>query len=158
MKKIFAFVISVVMLLSVCVVSAYAQDEAIIQSETVEYLEDGSYIVTVLTVEEENIISRATSSKTGSKTVTIYNDDDEAMVVMKLTGTFTYNGSTATCTNASTSYTLNSSNWKVTSAVASKSGNVAKGDFVAKRYLLLVPVQTVTASPTITCTASGVLS
>lgn len=158
MKKIFAFVISVVMLLSVCIVSAYAQDEAIIQSEPVEYLEDGSYIVTVLTVEEENTMARATYSKTGAKTVTIYNDDDEAMVVMKLTGTFTYNGSTATCTNASTSYTVYGSNWKVTSAVASKSGNVAKGDFVAKRYLLLVPVQTETASPTITCSVSGVLS
>lgn len=157
MKKILSFVFSFVMIFAASTVVAYAERESVV-SQTIEYLEDGSYIVTTIAEEYNVAIARTTYSKTGSKTVTIYNSDDEKMVQLKLTGIFNYTGSSATCTSASTSYTVYNDNWKVTSATASKSGNKATGNFTSKRYTLLIPVETVNSTVTITCSNSGTLS
>ena len=156
MKKIFAILISIIMIFSVLPVTVFAENNKTIVSETIEYLDDGSYIVTTL-VEETNV-TRATSTKTGSKTAIHYNSDDEKVVTMKLTATFSYTGSSATCTAASTSYTIHDDSWKVTTATASKSGNKATGNFTVKHYVLLVPIQTVNTTITITCSNSGTLS
>lgn len=156
MKKAVSLILCVIMMFSVMSVSAFASDETVV-SETVTYLDDGSYMVTVLT-ESENLLSRATSTKTGSKTTTLYNSDSEAVVQLKLTGTFSYTGSSASCTASSVSYTVYDSSWKVTSSTASKSGNKAIGDFVSKHYVLLIPVQTIETTITITCSNSGTLS
>lgn len=158
MKKIISLFLAFIMIFTVGTVSSFASDNEAVTSETTEYLEDGSYIITTLTIYESDSISRATSSVTGSKKAVLYNSDDEAMVTLKLTATFSYTGSSATCTAASTSYTLHSDNWKVTSATASKSGNKAIGEFTSKRYTLLIPVQTVNSTVTITCSNSGTLS
>ncbi|MBQ8209512.1 MAG: hypothetical protein IJZ35_02880 [Clostridia bacterium] len=157
MKKILSLVLSLILLSSVCIITAYA-DDSVIVSESIEYLDDGTYVVTTLTVEDDNSVARATSTKTGSKTITLYNSDDEALVTMKLTASFSYTGSSATCISASTSYTIHNSNWKVTSATASKSGNKATGNFTAKKYLLGIPIQTKEHTLTITCSNTGTLS
>lgn len=158
MKKTLSLALAVVMLLSVLSVVAFAQAEDAVVAESVEYLEDGYYIVTTVTEEAGNSLARATSTKTGSKTATLYNSDDEALVTLKLTGTFTYTGSSASCTMASTSYTIHNSAWKVTSATASRSGNKAIGNFTAKKYVLGIVTQTRNETLTITCSNTGVLS
>lgn len=158
MKKTLSLALAVVMLLSVLSVVAFAQAEDAVVTESVEYLEDGYYIVTTVTEEAGNSLARATSTKTGSKTATLYNSDDEALVTLKLTGTFTYTGSSASCTMASTSYTIHNSAWKVTSATASRSGNKAIGNFTAKKYVLGIVTQTRNETLTITCSNTGVLS
>ena len=124
----------------------------------IEYLDDGYYIVTTVVVENENPITRATYGKTGAKTSTIYNADDEAMVTLKLTASFSYTGTSSSCTSASTSYTIHEDSWKVTSATATKSGNKATGNFTSKHYVLLIPVQTINSTVTLTCSNTGVLS
>ena len=114
---------------------------------------------TILTVEESNISTFATNTITGSKKITFKNSDDVTQWSATLKGTFTYTGSSATCTSASVSYSIENSKWKITTADASRSGNKAIGDVVAKRYALaIVPVQTVEETITITCTATGSLS
>ena len=158
MKKAISLILCVLCIFSILTVNIFAETTETVVSETTEYLDNGCYIVTTITEEMNSVVSRATVSKTGSKKAVIYNSDDEPLVTLKLTGTFSYTGSSATCTAASTSYTVHSDNWKVTSAVASKSGNKATGNFTSKRYTLLIPVQTINSTVTITCSNSGVLS
>ena len=109
-------------------------------------------------VEQENFLTRATSTKTGSKTAVLYNSSDEKLVTLKLTGTFSYTGSSATCTSASTSYTIHEDSWSVTSAIASKSGRQAIGNFTSKHYMLGIPIQTRETTITISCSNTGTLS
>lgn len=135
--------------------SAVSEANEATYTTSTTYFEDGSYIIT--TIFEESSITRATSSKTGQKTATFYNSDNVAQWSATLKGTFTYNGSSATCTASSITHKIYSSNWKTASASATKSGNKATGKATAKRYLI-VPVQTVEKTITLTCSASGVLS
>lgn len=154
MKKIIAVILSVLMLLAFPV-AAYADVENDTTSTTVEYLEDGSYIMT--TVEEETSLFRA-STKTGSKTATFYNSDDEVQWIVKITGTFSYTGSSATCTRSTATYTIYDSSWKVTSYSATKSGRTATGKFTLKQYLTLIPIRTENRTVTLSCSNSGTLS
>ena len=158
MKKILSTILVVIIAFSFLSISVFAENTNSIISENVEYFDDGSYIVTTLTVSDESYLSRATVSKTGSKKVVLYNSSDEAMVTLKLTATFTYTGSSATCTAATPSYTIHEDSWKVTTATASKSGNKATGNFTAKHYALLIPIQTRDVAITITCSNTGTLS
>ncbi len=154
MKKIIALFCAMLILISFPI-TALANDETAISSY-VEYLDDGSYIVTEN--ETRNISVMATSTKSHVKTSTYYNADNEKLWSITLTGTFTYTGSSATCTKSTATYTIYNSRWKVTSAVASKSGRKAVGDFTAKLYTLGIPVKTVTRTLTISCSNTGVCS
>ena len=158
MKKTLSIILVVILMFSVLSTHVFAENSNIAVAENVEYFDDGSYIVTTLSVDEENYLSRATVSKTGSKTVVLYNSSDEAMVTLKLTATFTYTGSSSTCTAATPSYTIHENSWKVTTSTASRSGNKATGNFTAKHYALLIPIQTRDVTITITCSNTGVLS
>ena len=157
MKRLISIILSILML--VMTLGTYAS--AISESQETEYtsyttyFEDGSYIIT--TIFEKSLITRAASTKSGQKTSTFYNSDNVAQWSATLSGTFTYNGSSATCTASSITHKIYSSNWKIASANATKSSNKATGKVTAKRYLI-VPVQTVEKAITITCSASGVLS
>lgn len=119
------------------------------------YLDNGSYLL--IEVSEINI-SRATNTKTGTKSITYKNDDNEAMWKATLTGTFTYTGNSATCTSATINYNVYADNWEIKEATASKSNNKAIGDVTAKRYLIGIPVETVNQTFYITCSATGTLS
>lgn len=154
MKKVLAVFLSVVMLVAFPVV-AYAGEEDTETSTAVEYLEDGSYIVT--TVEEEPNLFRA-STKSGTKTAKFYNSDDEIQWSVTLSGTFSYTGSSATCTKASVSYKVYDSDWKVTSATSSKSGRTATGNFTIKMYVTFVPIKTLNRTLTLSCSNSGTIS
>lgn len=157
MKKIISIVLLVLMFVITLGTYASAVSEANEATYTTSttYFEDGSYIIT--TIFEESSITRAASSKTGQKTAPFYNSDNVAQWSATLKGTFTCNGSSATCTASSITHKIYSSNWKIASASATKSGNKATGKATAKRYLI-VPVQTVEKTITLTCSASGVLS
>ncbi len=133
--------------------TAFAGDEW--EKTYVEYLEDGSYIVTTVVFSD---ISLLATTKTGSKTDTLYNSNNEKQWSVTLTGTFSYTGSSATCTNSKTSYQVFDSSWKVTSSAASKSGRTAKGEFTVKKYVLGIATKTEKSTITISCSNSGVLS
>lgn len=157
MKRLISVILSILMLAMTLgtYASAISEPQEAAYTSYTTYFEDGSYIIT--TIFEESSITRAASSKTGQKTATFYNSDNVAQWSATLKGTFTYNGSSATCTASSITHKIYSSNWKIASASATKSGNKATGKATAKRYLI-VPVQTVEKTITLTCSASGVLS
>lgn len=158
MKKIIIYAMLVVMVFSTMSfnVSANSTDANEATTSTVTYFEDGSYLVT--TISEDSSSTRATNTKSGSKTTTYYSATDEALWKATLKGTFSYTGSSATCTAASETHTVYDSSWKITSATATKSSNKAIGDIVSKRYFIGIPTATVEKTITITCSASGTLS
>lgn len=155
MKKLISLLSVILMIAVMCPTTAFANDEIVTESY-VEYFEDGSYIVTELT--ESTITTFATKTVSKSKSSHYYESDDSKAWTVTLNATFSYTGSSATCTKATTSYTIYDSAWKVTSAVGSKSGNKATGNFTVKRYLLGVPLKSIDRTLTITCSNTGVCS
>lgn len=131
-------------------------NEKIATDSYIEYFDDGSYTVTE--IKTNDISTLSTSTKTYTKQATYYSSNDEKLWAVYLTGTFTYTGSSATCTKSTVSYTIYDSNWKVSKATASKSGRTATGDFAVKRYVLGVPVKTINKTLTLTCSNTGVCS
>lgn len=125
------------------------------RTETV-YFDDGSY----MTVEVTRAV-RASGSVTGSKPYTYYNSSYNSSGVVQwqavLTGSFTYTGSSATCTASSVDVTVYDSAWKVISKSASKSENTATAS-VSMRKVVGVTVMTVPVSMSLSCDANGNLS
>ncbi len=124
-------------------------------STSVEYFDDGSCLVTTITEEIAN--SRA-STKTGNKTTTYKDSDGTALWAYKITGTFSYTGSTSTCTAVSDSYTISNDNWHMSSHSCSKSGNTANGTVTMKYKVLGITANTITRNISLSCSASGTLS
>lgn len=156
MKRISALLLSLLMIfaLSVNSFAVAGTDDVSAETNTVCF-EDGSYMVTEIITENT---ARATQTKSGSKNISFYNSDDVIQWSATLKGTFSYTGSSATCTASSITYTIYDSKWKIPTATASKSGNTATGHVVAKSYFLGVPVKTVERDITLTCSATGTLS
>lgn len=134
--------------------SVFAQSTVTTNSE-VEYFDDGSYLVTEFT---KTITPFSSGSKSEGKTATYYNSDDEKQWSVTIWGTFTYTGSSATCTKASTSYTVYDSAWKVKEATASKSGRTATGNFLVKKYWLGIITKTVPMTVIMSCDNNGNIS
>ena len=153
MKRLFAFCLSFILLIPVSCLPATAND---MTNTTVEYFDDGSYIV--ITVAEQETALFATSTKSGSKFVNHYNSDDEKQWTVTIRGTFSYTGTSSTCTAASVTYEIYNDSWRMKSATASKSANTATGDFTCKLYVLGIPVKTVEQTVTLSCSKTGVLS
>lgn len=86
-------------------------------------LDDGGYIV-------EEIVSsgtaRATSTKSGTKTSTRYSADNEILYAVKVTGTFSYNGTSAWATASSATVSIYSTSITYVSKSSSYSSNYAK--------------------------------
>ena len=125
----------------------------------VETFEDGSYIETVIEETTSTSSSRSTSSTiSGKKTTTYRNSDGSAVWSVTVTGTFTYNGSSATCTKSTVSATSYNSNWKISNTSASKSGASAQATATSKKYSNGICIKTTTQSVSLTCSKNGTLS
>lgn len=158
MKRLISFLLSIIMLLSFSI-SVFALSPTIQESSTttIEVFEDGSYLTTTIVQTSINSpLSRSTI--TGSKSATFTDVDNVVRWRVYLHGTYTYNGTSSTCTDSSVSYSILDSAWKVTSAIASRSANKAIGDFTIKQYILGIPVRTHESHLTLTCSPNGVLS
>ncbi len=93
-------------------------------TETI-YFSDGSYIISETTV----IHPRAGSAIGGNRHYDYYNANNVKQWRATVTGTFTYDGTTATCTAVSTNFTVYASGWSLDSVSKYKIGNKAIGDF-----------------------------
>ncbi len=131
-----------------------------IVSETTQYADDGSYIVTTVCEEiSSNGLARAGYNKTGSKTVTHYASDNSVNWTFTVTGTFVVNeGVVSACTTARYSHTIVDTAWSLKSGNAAKTGNKAVGNATFARKLLGVEVNTEDVTVTLTCDKYGVLS
>lgn len=124
----------------------------------VETFEDGSYIETVIEEIETSSTYSTTSTKSGKKTSTYKNSSGDALWSVSVTGTFTYNGSSATCTKSTVSTASYNNNWKITASSSSKSGASAKATATAAKYSSGIYIISTTQSVTLTCSKSGTLS
>lgn len=149
MKRIFSFVLVMTFVLTFLPVVGNAAE----QQETI-YFDDGSY----MTIEVAYSPARATWSVTGNKQYTYYDSSSVAQWKAVLTGTFTYTGTSSTCTASSVNVTIYDSSWYVISKSASKSGNkataaVTMGDKADGVTIMKVPVNL-----TLACDINGNLS
>lgn len=115
--------------------------------------DDGSY-ATIETVEEIRMSTFAiTSTKSASRTYTYYSKNNVAEWTFTLKGSFSYNGSTAKATAASSSYNIFVSGWKCSTRNSSTSGSIAKANATFK-YLTL----TKNISLGLKCSPTGTIS
>ena len=118
------------------------------------YYENGYYYEISISVTN----SVACSAKEGSKTIYCKNSAGKTMWSLTVKGTFTYNGSTSSCTSASASTSIIDATWKITNKSSSKSGNTAKATATAICYLNGNPINSATKTVSLKCSASGKLS
>lgn len=124
----------------------------------VSHIEASEYFYEEMITVDSDLQTRATSTKTGTKTVNVKNSSGKVLWSVSVKGTFTYNGSTATCTNASVSTNINESGWKVVNSSSSKSGNKATGYAKVNCYRGGVLIDSLSKTVTLTCSATGKLS
>ncbi len=153
MKKI------TVWILVFCIVLALlpglgAKASAVTVQQEVIYLEDGSRII--VTVEE--LGTRASNTKTGSKSYMYQNASGDNLWKATVTGTFTYTGISATCTAASSSVTIYNDAWYTVSKAAWRSINSAVGEFTMGHKILGVTIEEVDHTLKLTCDKNGNLS
>lgn len=149
-KRVLSCVLIVLLFFTIVPMSIRAAERDV---ETI-YFEDGSYLVTEIITNG----SRASGSVTGSKPSTYYNSSGTAQWKATLTGSFTYTGSSATCTSSSMNVTIYDSSWYTISKSASKSGNTAYGSTSIGEKVGGITVTKVPVSLSLTCDANGNLS
>lgn len=144
--------VMLIMLAAPPVSAAEFRDETVV-FRTVTTLEEGYYIVTEIREAIPSTLGRAAQTKTGSKTKTLYSNADTKIGSLTVSGTFTYNGSTASATSASYSHSISNALWSFSGGSASRSGATAtaKGNFI-----YVGQSQTLTVS--LTCSPNGTLS
>lgn len=154
MKKVKIFCCILAML--VCMVQPVCATEAQVE-ETIEYFENGDYIETVIVTYPQTY--EVIRTRTGSKTSTYKNADGEAMWSITVSAEFVYEeGAGSGCKSVTGKAESYNSNWKVTEAVATKSGETASATTTATQYLLLVPIGSIEKTVTLTCDWYGNLS
>lgn len=132
-KLITTLLISVLFISTVFCIPAHAAVASENTQTTIELLENGDYIETVISYVTDkgfDYSTYATQTKTGKKTSSYRNSSGTVLWSVSVTGTFSYNGSTATCTSKSHSATSYSSNWSIKSVSSTKSGNSATANAV----------------------------
>ena len=152
LRKGLAITLSILTLIGILLPSATAKDtpNAVVTTE-LELLQNGDRIETELITYEQPDGAKSTAS--GQKTKKYKNSSGAVMWSVTVYGTFSYTGSSATCTSASRSTTCPGSGWTIVSSSASKSGNTATAKATARynnsTYSLTVSLK---------CSANGTLS
>lgn len=158
MKHLLSFLIVLSLLFAISL-NVNATQKSIQSSEAtqIEFFDDGSCLI--ITINEENTCTTfSTQTKSGTKTLSYKDADGNVEWKVVLHGTYTYTGTTSTCTSANITYNIYDTNWVMESATASKSANTAIGDIVAKRKVLGITVNTISNQITLSCSPTGVLS
>ena len=149
MKKLVVFMLCAALIVPLLPVVGYAAEG----EKEIMHFADGSYLLIELSANG----SRATEQVTGNKKYTYYDGNNTAQWRATLTGTFTYTGSSATCTASSVDMTIYNSDWYVSYKTAGKSGNKATASVMMKKTSDKV-TSSVPVSLTLSCDASGNLS
>lgn len=151
MKKLITFLTTLTLLLNLSIVSnAAAAVNADASSKSVEVVDLGNGMTIEYEVTELPSVARA-STKTAAKTATCKIDGIKIATV-KLTATFSYTGSSATCTSASATYTMYEG-WSATNKSTTRSGRTATTSaylYKGKRHATL--------TTTMSCSNTGVIS
>ncbi len=162
MKKYFCFILVFTIILSLGSINVSAEtnsNKAIELQESIQYFEDGSYIV----IEKiaSDVQTRAVGTKTYSNIATYYNSDDVAQCALKVTGTFEVNyGVSVRCTNVTATTYVYVNGWTVENVTKSSSSGSgasayasASGEFVKK--VLFITTSRIPVSVSVTCDKNG---
>lgn len=152
MKRLVSLILLTLILLSVFPVACLAESKN--TERVIVSFSDGSYITESIT----EYAARASGSKTGTKTRTYYSSSGTALWQVVLTGSFTFTGTSSTCTSSSCSASIFDSAWYVISKSSGKSGNTATASAKIGERVLGVTVSRVPVDLTLTCDANGNLS
>lgn len=153
MKHYLKILVLSVLICALLPVNTFAATD-IPKQENVIYFNDGSYITVTLSV----IDSRASGTKTGSKTYTYRGNDGVEEWRAVLSGTFSYTGVTSSCTSSRCDVTITDTAWYIVSKTASTSGNSATAELTMGRKFLGITIDKETLNMRITCDANGNLS
>ncbi len=160
MKKVISIFLTVVVLFLIPIhkvdaVGTDAVDNA--AASTIQYFEDGSYIVTTLS---QSVSPRAsTYIRHGYKTVTHYNSSDEVEWKYTLEGTFkVVSGVSATCIDSTYTYEIVNDSWHLTDHSNWYSDNIAYGTATFKKKVLFIVTSTRDINASIRCDKDGNLS
>ena len=154
MKRLFICFLCLILCFSLFPCHSSAE-EAGFDNDTVYLIvfEDGSFCITTMTILNLEF-SESKSTITGIKEEKFYNSNGVLQFSVSVKGTFTYNGTTATATNAKCGYTIYDSSWSFYNGFSSCSGATATAtctfSFSAGGHR--------TESASLTCSPSGVLS
>lgn len=152
MKRLACCVMAMVLLAAMLPVfgNAAAYGEEVVT----EVFADGSY-------ETESIYkmqTRAGGTISGSKVRNHYDSKGTLCWQFVLNGSFSYTGSSATCTSSTCSVSIYSQGWYVISKNASKSGNTASANATMGNQIDGGKVNQASASLTLRCDKNGNLS
>lgn len=149
-KKICAVLLAALLCVWMCVPAFAAGDEGRVVSRTVEQYDNGAYaVVTVY----DTTTARA-NVKSGYKSFEYY-ESGSLQWTYTAYGTFSYNGSTATCTAATATFDKWIDIWKLIGNEAYPSGSAAIAKGVVQKT---TTGKKVSPTVTITCTPNGVLA
>ncbi len=156
MKKVLTFIIAA--LLFQCIQPVFAAENS--QITDIEYFDDGSYSITVIEDVETPGINLLSDTKTETKTKTSYhkNAAGQTMWYVRVTGTFTYNGTTSKCTSATPSAKSQNENWTVSDISGGKSENKAYASATGKHYINNKLSSSTRKTVTLTCSPTGQFS
>ena len=161
MKKSGKFITA--LLLSSALICAAIPSQSL-QAQTVtitkEAISDDLYCVTELVETSGSGIQpfSATQTKSGSKTQRYVNSSGTTLWYVTVHASFTYNGSTSSCTSADVTAESNSSSWKVTNKSSWKSGNTGYASATGHQYNILgMETNTLSRTVSISCTKNGTL-
>lgn len=152
MKKLIAILTTLTLILNITIISGTSASaaEPCTPCKDAEIVDLGDGYTVEYELTEGNPQVRA-STKTVEKTATYKNADNVVIAVIKLTGTFSYTGSSATCTKASSNYTMYHG-WTYSNRSTSCSGNTAKTTARLSNNIYF------DANVTLTCSNTGVIS
>ena len=148
MKRVLCSVLTLLLLLNVMPLGANALETEIIR------FEDGSYAVICL----DTYGTRASGTVSGSKVFNYYNSNSILEWKAVLNGSFSYTGSSASCTSADLDITIYNTAWSTQYGYATKDGNkaIASGTMLKKAAGITVAKSPI--SMTLSCDANGNLS
>lgn len=146
--RVISLVLVFVLIISLFTLECLAADTS---KTEIEYLEDGSYIITTT----QEVYVRATNTKVGTRTKSQYDSDNVLDWQVILRGEFTYTGTSSTCTSSTISVNIYDSAYSKVSSSSSKSGNTANGSATISRKVLGVTVATNTYPLSLSCDKNG---
>lgn len=149
MKRTISIVLVTVLFACLFPIMAYADT-------SYEAAPSGDECYVIVTTQE--YAARSSNTKSGSKTYTGYGSENTAVWKITLSGSFTYNGTTSTCTSSSCSVAIYDSSWRTVSRSSSKSGNTAYGTATLEHIVLGVVVSTSTHDLSLSCDKNGNLT
>jgi len=152
MKKTLA--LTLLLTLLCCAIFCFPVNATESNKVTIKRLDNGDYIETIITYSEND--DRA-ATRSGSKTNNYKNSAGETLWSITVNGTFTYNGTTSSCTSASHSASAYAEGWSIKSSSSSKSGNCATANATATYKNLLIS-RDYTMTVNLYCSPYGILS